>query len=198
MLSNSTWPMPPAPIRPSTVADRLLDSKRYRANDVHSGATCGSTPQTISCSLPAPVARTPSTGPLSMDSTASENSLARTPAVFRVIARTPASGPRPTAVTNSRPITRSGTERSRFITQRTGVTIQTGAMLRAAARPRGMPSRTARKVPHRAIWTVSHILATNIFQSAKSGRIRSWTNSLVLSLPANRREMLPRSTASML
>ena len=28
MLSNSTWPMPPAPIRPRTVADRLLDSKR--------------------------------------------------------------------------------------------------------------------------------------------------------------------------
>lgn len=26
--SNSTWPMPPAPIRPSTVAERLLDSKR--------------------------------------------------------------------------------------------------------------------------------------------------------------------------
>src|SRR5690606_22952891 len=82
MLSNSTWPMPPAPISPSTVAERLFDSKRYRAKEVHSGATWGITPQTISCSLEAPVARTPSTGPLSIDSTASENSLARTPAVF--------------------------------------------------------------------------------------------------------------------
>ncbi|MNN97457.1 hypothetical protein D3C81_2166250 [compost metagenome] len=84
------------------------------------------------------------------------------------------------------------------MTQRTGVTTQAGAMLRAAARPRGMPNSTARKVPHRAIWTVSHILPTNIFQSEKSGRSRSWTNRLVLSLPEKRREILPRSTASML
>ena len=31
MESNSTWPMPPAPIRLSTVAERALDSNRYRA-----------------------------------------------------------------------------------------------------------------------------------------------------------------------
>ena len=54
-------------------------------------------------------------------------------------------------------ITRSGIERSRSMTRRTMKTIQPGAMLRDAIRLSGRARKTARKVPHRAICTVSHI-----------------------------------------
>ena len=101
------------------------------------------TPQTTSCSRLAPVARTPSTGPLSMDSTASENSLASTPPVLSASAMTPANGPRPTATMNRVPTTRSGIERSRFISSRIGCCSQSGETLREQARPKGMAISTA-------------------------------------------------------
>ncbi len=44
MISQSTVPMPPAPTMPTTDAERTFDSKRYSANDSHSGSTCGITP----------------------------------------------------------------------------------------------------------------------------------------------------------
>ena len=68
----------------------------------------------------APVARTPSTGPGSMASTASANSLARTPVVLIHKARTPAKGPRPTATTNNMANTISLIERKASITRRSG------------------------------------------------------------------------------
>lgn len=113
-----------------------------------------------SCSGAAPVARTPSTGPLSMDSTASENSLASTPPVFSASAMTPAKGPRPTATMNRVPTTRSGIERSRFISRRIGCCSHTGETLRAQARPNGMAITTAKAVPHMAIWIVRIICWT--------------------------------------
>ena len=61
---------------------------------------------------------------------------------------------------NSVPITRSGTERSRFISIRIGCWIHGGEMLRAQARPNGIARITASPVPHNAICTVSHIWAT--------------------------------------
>ncbi|OIQ64525.1 hypothetical protein GALL_539230 [mine drainage metagenome] len=95
-----------------------------------------------------------------MDSTASENSLASTPPVLSARAMTPANGPRPTATMNSMPITRSGTERNRFMSRRIGCCSQGGETLRAQARPKGMARITASAVPHSAICTVSHIWAT--------------------------------------
>ena len=95
-------------------------------------------------------------------------------------------------------MTRSGIERSRFMIQRTGVTTQTGAMLRAAARPSGTARKTARKVPHSAIWIVSHIWPTNSRQLAKSGRSRSAANRRVFSALVTSSDRLPRSTSPML
>ena len=77
---------------PTTEAERTFDSKRYRANEIHSGITCGSTPYTISCSALAPVERMPSTGWGSIASTASAKSLASTPVVCTHSASTPANG----------------------------------------------------------------------------------------------------------
>ncbi len=51
---------------------------------------------------------------------------------------TPAKGPGPTATMKIVPITRSGTERSRSSSRRTGCCSQGGATLRAPARPSGM------------------------------------------------------------
>src|SRR3546814_6060709 len=71
-----------------------------------------------SCRLLEPVARTPSTGPGSIASTASANSLASTPVVPTNKAITPANGPRPTATTNSMAKTISLMERKASITRR--------------------------------------------------------------------------------
>ncbi len=94
-----------------------------------------------------------------MASTASENSLASTPPVFRAKAMTPASGPGPTATMKATPMTSSGAERRAFIRSRIGCCSHTGEMLRAQARPKGTAITSARNVPQSAIWTVSHIWA---------------------------------------
>ncbi len=78
------------------------------------------TPKMTSCRALAPVARTPSTGPGSIASTASAKSLASTPVVLMNSASTPANGPRPTATTKSMAKTISLIERQASITRRTG------------------------------------------------------------------------------
>src|SRR5690606_7641999 len=100
MVSHNSTPIPPAPTMPTTVAERTLDSKRYNTYEIHRGNTCGITPKIISCNELAPVARIPSTGPGSIDSTASANNLANTPVVPTNSAKVPAKGPKPTATTN--------------------------------------------------------------------------------------------------
>ena len=96
-----------------------------------------------------------------MDSTASENSLASTPPVLSASAMTPGERAQAHGHDEQRcPTTRSGIERSRFISRRIGCCSQAGETLRAQARPKGMAITTASAVPHMAIWMVSHIWAT--------------------------------------
>src|SRR3546814_20652560 len=80
-----------------------------------------------SCKALAPVARTPSTGPGSIASPASANSLASTPVVPMNSAITPANGPRPTATTNSMANTISLMERKAYMTRPTERQHQQGA-----------------------------------------------------------------------
>ena len=67
----------------------------------------------------APVERTPSTGFMSMFSTISENSLPSAPAEWMAMARTPAIGPRPNAMTKISANTIDGTVRQNSSPRRT-------------------------------------------------------------------------------
>ena len=58
--------------------------------------------------------------------------------------------------------------------RRTMKTIQPGAMLRDAIRLRGRAMKTARKVPHRAICTVSHIWPARLVV----GWVKTWVNDV--------------------
>jgi hypothetical protein len=107
--------------------------------------------------LLAPVARMPSTGCGSMDSTASAKSLARMPVVCTHNASTPAKGPRPTATTNSIANTISLIARQASISLRTGWWIQAGARFDEHSSPNGTAQATARAVPHSAISSVTRI-----------------------------------------
>lgn len=71
---------------------------------------------------------------------------------------TPAKGPRPTATMNSRPSTRSGTERSRFIARRIRLQPQTGEMFTGAdqAEWNGQEHRQAR-APERDLHRQPHL-----------------------------------------
>ena len=92
-----------------------------------------------------------------MASTASENSLATMPMLCTASASTPASGPSPTATTNSSANTISLMARQASIRRRTGCTTHCGQTLAEARMAKGMPKNTASAVPHTAIWTVSTI-----------------------------------------
>eukprot|EP01139_Manchomonas_bermudensis_P016542 Amastigsp_a513194_7.p3 type:complete len:104 gc:universal Amastigsp_a513194_7:592-281(-) len=101
----------------------------------------------------------PSTGCGSIDSTASEKSLARMPVVWIHSASTPANGPRPTATMNNMANTISLIARAASISRRTGWRTQTGAILAEDSSASGIAQTTASAVPHKAIWTVITISA---------------------------------------
>ena len=128
----------------------ILAADREAANPVAAAAG-------VACKALAPVARTPSTGPGSMASTASANSLARTPVVLIHNASTPAKGPRPTATTNNMANTISLIERKASITRRSGWCTHHGVMLSAHKMPSGTEQTMANTVPQRAICTVTII-----------------------------------------
>ncbi len=79
------------------------------------------------------------------------------PMLCTASASTPASGPRPTATTNSRANTISLIARNESIMRRTGCTIHAGHTLAEPRMANGMPKNTASAVPQTAICTVSTI-----------------------------------------
>src|SRR5690606_6320906 len=142
--------------------------------------TWGITPNITSCNALAPVARTPSTGPGSIASTASANSLANTPVVPRNSASVPAKGPRPTATTNNIAKTISLMERNASISRRTGWQIHQGTRLDEDSMPSGIPKIIASTVPQTAIWIVINISRAYMRHSEKSGGKKSAANVAIL------------------
>ena len=120
--------------------------------------TCGSTPQTISCSRRgAGGAHALHRARVDRLHRLGEQLGQHAAGVDRQRHAPPAKGPSPTATMNTVPTTRSGTERRMSISRRTGCWIHSGEMLRDAARPSGMaiddrqggaPQRDLHRQPH--------------------------------------------------
>ena len=97
---------------------------------------CGRAPKRIVVGQAAPVDDTPSTGFMSIFSTTSANSLPSAPRVWMATASTPAIGPSPKAMTNSRAKTSTGMVRQNSQKRRTAMRKKRlGATLAAARKP---------------------------------------------------------------
>jgi hypothetical protein len=100
-LDNST-PIPPAPTRPSVTAERIAFSTLKSDVAVIEAKLPGRIAPMMTESRPAPVEVSAWDGPVWTSSKRSEKNRAAKPMVPMMMARSPASGPRPTATTKIR------------------------------------------------------------------------------------------------
>ncbi len=148
--------MPHAPTMPMIVAERVLDSKKYRTWLARTGSTPGMSPKRIRWSDEPPDASTPSAGLRSQVSIASENSLPKAPKSEHAMASAPAKGPRPTTLIQISAQISTSTERITSRPRRTAKRAKGfGTTFRAARKATGKANSAAVSVPRKAMPRVS-------------------------------------------